>query len=74
MSSTIDFKDLTKWKKVEYIIDKYPDIASENQLRWLLRNRENNGFSQFTSRMGKTLLIHIDGLAEYLAQPEKRSA
>jgi hypothetical protein len=74
MSQTLDYKDLSKWKSIQYIVQTYPDLASENQLRWLLRNRENNGFSQFTSRMGKTLLIHIDGLAEYLAQPEKRSA
>jgi hypothetical protein len=74
MSTSIDYKDLSKWKKVEHIVQTYPDLASENQLRWLLRNRESNGFSQFTSRMGKTLLIHIDGLAEYLAQTEKRSA
>jgi hypothetical protein len=51
---------------IEGMIEQYPGLFSETQLRWALRTRKDNGLNQHVFKLGKMLYLSKSGFAEWL--------
>lgn len=63
---TLSIYDLRELRTIEKLVEEYPDLISENALRWAMRFRHDNGLDQHVTRLGKHLLIHIPGFTSWL--------
>ena len=51
--------DLSEYRTIKGLIEDHGDLFSEFQIRWALRNREENGLKDAVVRFGRTLYIHV---------------
>ncbi|MFL0797504.1 MAG: hypothetical protein K6L73_08435 [Cellvibrionaceae bacterium] len=56
-----------RYSSVKNLPSHYPDSnLTENSIRWLIFNREQNGFASCIRRAGRKVLIDLDAFEEWL--------
>ena len=66
----MSFEDL---KTVRQVAELNPAF-SENGIRWLIFNRERNGFAQVVVKLGGRVFLDINKLNEWVEKNQTRSA
>lgn len=56
---------LSEYLTVDGLVDAYPHLLKESQVRWALRFRYENGLAAHCIRMGRRLYIHVPGFVEW---------
>lgn len=51
--------DLSEYRTIKGLVEEHRELFSEFQIRWALRNREDNGLKDAVVRFGRTLYIHV---------------
>ena len=49
---------------------RFPELFTQRQWEWLMRNRKNNGLCRATRKIGKRLYINIPVLLDLLEESE----
>lgn len=65
-----DTDSLKEFVSVQGLVELYPHLISENQLRWVLRDRQNNGLQPAVKKLGKKLMIHVPSFVAWLMKQE----
>ncbi len=63
MSAIVQLSSVDRWKPMGCFLKQHPQFQ-ENQLRWLARNRDRNGFDKAFRKVGRRLYIHDELFAE----------
>ena len=61
-------KSLDEFSTIEQLAADNPDLITENQLRWILRDRHNNGLAPAVKKFGKHLILHVPTFVTWLMQ------
>lgn len=59
-------RDLKEFRTIHQLVEEYPDMLTENALRYALRLRDQNGLAQHVCKLGKQTLIHVPGFTSWL--------
>jgi len=57
MNAVAQLNELDHWKPLDSFLEDHPQFQ-ENQIRWLARNRDRNGFDRAFRKVGRRLYIH----------------
>lgn len=60
--------ELQHLKTVRQLAEEYPHLFTEPALRWLIFNRETNGFDRCILRVGKRIFIDTRQLEAWFAE------
>ena len=60
--------ELQHLKTVRQLAEEYPHLFTEPALRWLIFNREKNGFDRCILRVGRRLFIDTRQLEAWFAE------
>jgi len=61
-------KNLSEFSTIEQLAADNPDLITANRLRWILRDRHNNGLAPAVKKLGKNLLVHVPTFVTWLMQ------
>lgn len=50
--------DLSEFKLIKGMVEQHKDKFTEHQIRWWLRDREENGLDECVVKIGKRLYVH----------------
>lgn len=50
--------DFSEFKTIGKLVSDHPDMLTENRVRWLLRDREENGLEKAVMKVGNQIHIH----------------
>lgn len=59
-------KNLDEFSTIEQLAADNPNLITENRLRWILRERHNNGLAPAVKKLGKNLLVHVPTFVTWL--------
>lgn len=51
--------DLSEYRTIKGLVEEHGDLFSEFQIRWALRNREENGLKEAVVKFGRNIYIHV---------------
>ena len=60
--------ELQHLKTVRQLCEEHPHLFTEGSLRWLIFQRETNGFDRCVIRIGRRLYIDLRQLRQWLAE------
>jgi hypothetical protein len=63
------FNGVNDWKTIEKFLEVH-DQFQMNQLRWLLRDREDNGLDKAIRKIGKRIYIHDQLFADWMLKSD----
>jgi len=61
-------KSLDEFSTIEQLAADNPDLITINRLRWIIRDRQNNGLAPAVKKLGKNLLVHVPTFVSWLMQ------
>ena len=61
-------KSLDEFSTIEQLAANNPDLITVNRLRWIIRDRHNNGLAPAVKKLGKNLLVHVPTFVTWLMQ------
>lgn len=70
IDTTPTAKSLDEFSTIEQLAANNPNLITENRLRWILRERHNNGLAPAVKKLGKNLLVHVPTFVTWLMQQE----
>ena len=70
MSTPIAARSLDEYQPLRTFLDQHPQFR-ENQLRWLLRFRDENGLAAHVMKIGRELYLHVPGFLRWLDEQRK---
>ena len=60
-----EYIDLDSWKPLSDFLQTHPQFH-ENQMRWLLRHRKQNGLENAIRKIGRSLYVHEGIFADWI--------
>lgn len=57
---------LSGYVACQHLSKLYPNLLTNNQVAWLMRNRETNGLKHCVVKLGKRLYIHLPSFQSWL--------
>jgi hypothetical protein len=57
--------DLDAWTPIKTFVEKYPD-HHENEIRWLIRNKDQNGFDDVVRKIGRRWFLNRHRFARWI--------
>lgn len=66
IQSTPTAKNLDEFSTIEQLAANNPSLITENRLRWILRDRHNNGLAPAVKKLGKNLVVHVPTFVTWL--------
>jgi hypothetical protein len=64
---------INNWLPINTFVSKHPQF-SENQLRWMIRNSNSNGFAAVHTKIGRKIYICEESFCSYLAKCAKNNS
>lgn len=56
---------INDWMKKSDFLKEYPQFTNQ-QMNWLLLNRETNGLAEHIRKIGKPIYIHVPGFVQWI--------
>ena len=56
---------LDNYLDIKTIVERYPQF-SENQLRWMVKNKQRYGISHLIKKVSRKIYFDVTGLAEWI--------
>ena len=71
-NQTVNANSLDDWKTISALAKRYPDVMTEDQLRWAIFRREQNGLAKSgaLSKKGKRWYVCIPRFLNWLTDSE----